>query len=136
MSIVIDASLTLAWYFPDESNEGTDALLMQVAGTGAVAPVHWQGEVANGFQTAIRRGRVDAAYRDSSLRDLGSLGIEIDSDTNLHIWNATVQLSDLHGLTIYDAAYLELAQRRRVPLATLDAELRQAAQKSHLDVLP
>lgn len=136
MSLVIDSSLTLAWYFPDEGTEATDSLLRRVAQSGAVAPVHWPAEVANGFQMAVRRKRIDAAYRDTSLAELGHFGIAIDSDTNAHIWGATVQLADRYQLTVYDAAYLELAQRRRLPLATLDGALVAAAKAAGVEVLP
>jgi predicted nucleic acid-binding protein len=106
VSIVIDSSLTLAWYFPDEKSEATDALLWQVVKEGAIVPAHWHAEVANGFQMAVRRKRIDLPYRNESLTELTHLDIVTDPDTNTYIWNATVQLADLNGLTIYDAAYL------------------------------
>lgn len=136
MSLVIDSSLTLAWYFPDEGNEATDALLRQVSQTGAVVPLHWRAEVANAFQTAVRRKRIDAGYRNTSLSELEYFDIESDPDTNVHMWDATVQFADRYGLTIYDAAYLELAQRRRLPLASLDAALTAAAKVAGVAVLP
>jgi predicted nucleic acid-binding protein len=76
----------------------------------------------------VRRGRITAAYRDASLADLGALAIAVDHGTHEHAWSATLQLSERFGLTAYDAAYLELAQRRRLPLATLDGALIRAAQ--------
>lgn len=136
MSMVIDSSLTLAWYFPDEGNEATDELLERVSRSGAVVPGHWLLEVANAFQSAIRRKQVDAAYRDSSLAELSYFDIATDLDTNAHILGATVQLADLHELTIYDAAYLELAQRRRLPLATLDTALANAARAAGVRAMP
>ena len=135
MSVIIDSSLILAWYFPDEGTEATDALLWRVVEQGAVVPVHWHAEVANGFQTAIRRKRIDTQYRNESLVDLASLDIATDPETNTHIWAATVQLADLYGLTIYDAAYLELAQRRRLPLASLDRQLVTAAEAAGVETL-
>lgn len=136
MSLVIDASLTLAWYFPDEATTATDEMLREVSQTGAVVPLHWYAEVANAFQMAIRRKRIDTIYRNKSLSELTYFDIVSDPDTNSHIWNATVQLADLYGLTIYDAAYLELAQRRRLPLASLDAELVTGAKSAGVAVLP
>jgi predicted nucleic acid-binding protein len=135
VSLVIDSSLTLAWYFPDEGNDETDELLRRVGREGAVVPGHWRAEVANGFQSAVRRQRIDAAYRDSSLVKLAQLPITVDPETNAHAWGATVRLADLHRLTIYDAIYLELAQRRRLPLATLDAALAAAASAVAVEVL-
>ena len=102
-------------------------VLQYVVAQGGVAPSLWRFEVANGLQMAIRRKRIDAAYRAASLVDLAVLPIAIDPDSDRHVWTATVQLAEQHGLTIYDAAYLELAQRRRLPLASLDRALRQAA---------
>jgi predicted nucleic acid-binding protein len=128
VSLVIDASLTMTWYFEDEATPATEELLDVVAQTGAVVPPLWRLEVANGFQSGIRRKRIDVAYRDASMADLGRLPITVDPDTDAHIWTTTLWLSDRYGLTIYDACYLELAQRRNLPLATLDLELRVAGQ--------
>ena len=125
--IVIDASITLAWFFEDERTPPVVAVNNAVGLSGAAVPALWRLEVANGFQMAMRRGRIDAAFRDASLVKLARLLIEIDTETNIHAWGATLVLADKHKLTPYDAAYLELAQRRRVPLATLDRPLRSAA---------
>ncbi len=135
MSLVIDSSMTLAWYFEDERTEANIAVLRQVAETGAVVPALWRLEVLNGFQMAVRRGRIDTAYRDKSLARLESLVIAIDPDTNPQAWSATLRLCDRFGLTSYDAAYLELAQRLKLPLATLDAALVRAARAENLPVV-
>jgi predicted nucleic acid-binding protein len=126
VSLVLDASLTMAWYFDDESTAATDALLDRVSDAGAVAPTVWRLEVANAFQTAIRRKRIDAAYRDGALTELALLPIAIDADTDTFAWTTTLRLAERFTLTVYDAAYLELAQRRGLPLATLDEPLRAA----------
>ncbi|MHB8883609.1 MAG: type II toxin-antitoxin system VapC family toxin [Methylovirgula sp.] len=135
MSLVLDASLALAWYFEDESTLATEELLDQVARTGAVVPPLWRLEVVNGFQSGIRRERIDPAYRDASLADLRQLPIAIDPDSDAYIWATTLGLSDSYELTIYDACYLELAQRRNLPLATHDRQLRQAAQSLKIPLL-
>ncbi len=135
MRLVIDASLTMTWYFEDEATPATEELLDTVARTGAVVPPLWRLEVANGLQSAIRRKRIDAAYRDASIADLGRLPIAVDPETDAHIWTTTLFLSDRHGLTIYDACYLELAQRRNLPLATLDHQLRAAGEALGLSLL-
>jgi predicted nucleic acid-binding protein len=126
VSLVLDASLTMAWYFDDESTAATDALLDRVSDAGAVAPTVWRLEVANAFQTAIRRKRIDAAYRDGALTELALLPITIDADTDTFAWTTTLRLAERFTLTVYDATYLELAQRRGLPLATLDEPLRAA----------
>lgn len=83
----------------------------------------------------VRRGRHDAAFRDATLSDLALLPIWLDAETDLHAWGATARLAARHGLTVYDAAYLELARRRDVPLATLDQPLRAAAQAEDVPLL-
>jgi predicted nucleic acid-binding protein len=125
----------MAWYFEDESTPATDALLDRVADAGALVPGLWRLEVANAFQTAIRRQRIDAVYRDASLAELGLMPITVDADTNTYAWSATLRLSERFSLTLYDAAYLELAQRRSLALATLDRDLRAAAPVLNIELL-
>jgi predicted nucleic acid-binding protein len=102
---------------------------------GAVVPALWRLEVLNGLQVAVRRGRKNVAYRDASLDDLRSLVVAIDPGTNRQAWSATLRLCDRFGLTSYDAAYLELAQRRQPPLATLGGELIRAAQAENVPLV-
>ena len=130
MTLVVDGSLIVAGYLPDETSDLVAAVIRRVARSGALAPVHWPGETANAFSVAVRRGRISTSDRDMTLSKVAELGIEIDPETNVHIWGATLRLADLYGLTVYDAAYLELAQRRRMPLATLDGPLAEAARKA------
>jgi predicted nucleic acid-binding protein len=127
--------MTLAWYFEDEKTAASIAVLNRVADAGAVVPALWRLEVLNGLQVAVRRGRIDIAYRDASLADLQSLAIAIDPDTNRLAWSATLRLCERFGLTPYDAAYLELALRRQLPLATLDGELSRAAQAENVPLV-
>ena len=112
-----------------------DALFDRVAAEGAVTPSVWRLEVANGFLSAIRRKRIEASFRNSALQHLGSLPIEIDPETDLHAWTVTTKLAERFRLTVYDAAYLELAQRRRLPLATLDEALHAAARACGVELL-
>jgi predicted nucleic acid-binding protein len=134
VSVVVDSSAALAWYFVDEQTPSVLALLDQVADLGAIAPVIWRFEIANGLQSALRLKRIDAAYRDYALTKLSELDITVDEESLLHAWSATVRLADRHGLTVHDAAYLELAQRRRLPLATLDMALARAAQAEGIEI--
>ena len=136
MSIIIDASVTLAWAFEDERTPEVLSTLAYVSNNSAWVPAHWRLEVANSLRSAIRRGRSTITFRDETLVDLGQLPIETDIETNLHAWDATLRLSDRYGLTPYDAAYLELAQRRRLPLATLDGRLAEAAAAADVEVWP
>ena len=135
MTLVIDASLTLSWYFEDERTPAADTLLDRVTSTGAVVPSLWRLETANGLQVAIRRKRIDVAFRDRALTHLTRLPITVDPETDAHAWTTTLQLADRFQLTLYDAAYLELAQRRALPLATLDSALRPAAEALGLTLL-
>lgn len=133
MSLVLDSSATLAWIYQDEVNDVTKQIFERVANSLAWVPAIWRLEVANGLQTGVRRGRIDAAYRNLALGDLALLDISIDQDTDKYAWSITLHLADRFRLTLYDAAYLELAQRRSLPLASLDEKLRAAARG--LDVL-
>lgn len=135
MSLVLDTSLTLSWYFEDERTAQANALLDRVVDEGAVVPGLWRLEVASGFQTAIRRKRATAEYRDRALEALAEMDITVDRDTDAHAWNTTLHLSDRFALTLYDAAYLELAQRTKLPLASLDQRLCEAATTLGLQVL-
>ena len=119
--------MALNWYFEDECSPAADALLDRVAEDGAVVPPLWRLEIANGLQIALRRGCIGRAFRDRSLAELGRMAITTDPDTDSYAWTNTLQLADRFQLTVYDAAYLELAQRRSLPLATLDKPLRTAA---------
>lgn len=125
---MLDGSAALAWCFEDERTPALDALRLRVAEHGAVVPSLWRLEVANGLIAAVRRGRLAAGRRDALLEALLGMDIGIDTETDRHAWSGTVRLAEAHGLTAYDAVYLELAQRRRLPLATVDAALARAAR--------
>ena len=135
MSLVVDASTTLAWYFEDERSEASEQILDRVTETGAVVPLLWRYEVANGLQMAVRRKRIDTAYRDTSLAELRLLSIVVDRAGDEAIWSATLGLANRFHLTVYDAAYLEIAHRRGLPLATGDRALRRAAQALAIDII-
>ena len=101
MSLVLDASLTLSWYFEDERTPAIDAVLDQVVASGAHVPSLWRIEVANGFQMAIRRKRIDRDFRDRAIRHLGLLPIVVDLETDTYVWTAMLRLADRfrpHGL--------------------------------------
>jgi predicted nucleic acid-binding protein len=136
VSLIVDSSVTLAWLHEDEKNPGTDAVLDLVVDRGAVVPTLWHLEVANGLQVSIRRKRITESDRDAALAFLASLDIEIDPDTMRRAWSDTLALSSRFRLTVYDAAYLDLAHRRGLPLATLDGELRTVAEALGVQVLP
>ena len=130
MSLVLDSSTTLAWIFGDETTEAVRQVFEDIADNGAIVPSLWRLEVANSLTMAVRRGRIEAALRDAALIDLALLDITTDQHTDTQAWRETLALAERFGLTLYDAAYLELAQRRNLPLATLDRQLREAATKA------
>jgi len=136
MTLVLDSSATLAWLHNDERSPAIEMLFDRIVDEGVVVPNLWHLEVANALTNAVRRQRVTKEFCDEALADLAQLDITIDPETDRHAWTASLRLADLHGLTVYDAAYLELAQRRRLPLATLDAALIRAASSSGVETLP
>jgi predicted nucleic acid-binding protein len=135
MSLVLDSSVTLAWIYLEQTTAEVDRVLQLVSGGGALVPSLWRLEVANILEMGVRRSRHSAAFRDATLADLALLPINIDKDTDAHAWGATLRLAEHHRLTLYDAAYLEVAKRRDLPLATLDVELRSAAKRERIALL-
>jgi predicted nucleic acid-binding protein len=135
MSLVLDSSATLAWVYTEETTEAIREVFTSLSERVAWVPGLWRLEGANILEMGVRRGRHDAAFRDATLIDLAILPISLDPETDRQAWSATVRLADRHKLTVYDAAYLELAQRRRLPLATLDRELRRAASTEGVNLL-
>jgi predicted nucleic acid-binding protein len=129
MRPILDCSLAAAWLLPDEWNDYGDRVLTQVTEFGALVPGNWRLEVANTLLMAQRRRRITAENRAEAIKLLGGLAIELDAETNVRAWSAISTLAERLGLTTYDAAYLELAQRARLPLATLDRDLERAAAK-------
>ncbi|MGB7845447.1 MAG: type II toxin-antitoxin system VapC family toxin [Candidatus Acidiferrum sp.] len=136
MICAIDASVALSWVLQDEQSPASDGLFESVAKDGAVVPSLWRLEVANALQIAVRRNRINGAYRDGAIQKLSRLPIEVDADTDAQAWGNTLHLADRYRITVYDAAYLELALRHGVPLATLDQDLERAAFESGATVLP
>jgi predicted nucleic acid-binding protein len=134
--LVIDASVALAWCFKDEATPATDALVPMVRRDGATVPVHWLLEVTNALLVAERRGRIMRNDVATHLRTIAALGVQVDLETDRHVGHDILALARADGLSIYDAAYLELAQRMAVPLATLDKDLAKAARKSGVTVRP
>jgi predicted nucleic acid-binding protein len=135
MSLVLDSSVALAWLYSDQVTPATQQVFDIVLAERAWVPSLWRLEVANSLQMGVRRGRISGEFRDASLADLALLAIEVDAETDTFAWSTTLRLAERHQLTLYDAAYLELAQRLGVPLATLDQELRAAGSALGLTLL-
>ena len=135
MSIVLDASMVLAWLFTEEHTRAAQEIMRNIALDGAIVPSLWHLEVANALHIAMRRKRCDEDYVDRSLERLTRLPIAVDYQTFDHAWGATKTVARGHTLSLYDAAYLELALRRQLPLASLDKELCSAAASLGIQVL-
>jgi len=126
---VVDASAALAWCFEDEASSWTDGLLERLRqGDRIVVPSHWPTEILNGLLAASRRKRIKTGQPALFWDEMARLPIETEPPLTALQGKAVLALSEKHGLTAYDAAYLELAFRRQLPLATLDMDLRNAAQ--------
>ena len=135
MAIVVDSSIALAWLLPDERSQVVDALADQLEREAAIAPSLWPLEVGNALVTALRRDRLTDRDVERLLEILRELPVEIEPPP-AEPWLANVvALARKHGLTVYDSAYLELAQRRHLPLATLDARLAAACKVAGVTVL-
>jgi predicted nucleic acid-binding protein len=135
VSLVLDSSVTLAWLYTEELTEPVRQVFDTVVASRAWVPSLWRLEVANSLHIAVKRKRIGAAFRDASLADLALLNIVTDPDTDAAAWSNTLRLADRFALTLYDAAYLELAQRMCLPLATLDGQLRAAADATGIKLL-
>lgn len=135
MSLVLDSSVTLAWAYEDETTEAIVDVFRRVKADGAWIPVLWRWEVANALQMNVRRGRHNAEFRDAALANLAWFPIHVDAQAEPEAWLGALQIAARHGLTVYDASYLEIAQRRNIPLATLDRQLRAAAADEGVELL-
>jgi predicted nucleic acid-binding protein len=135
VTVVVDSSATLAWVYDDERTRAIERVFDVIIETSAWVPIIWHLEIANGLQTGIRQRRIDAAFRTRTLSDLASMEFTVDGETNVFAWNDTLVIAERFRLTPYDACYLELAQRRVLPLATLDKDLRKAAKALDIPLL-
>jgi predicted nucleic acid-binding protein len=127
MSLVLDSSAAPGWIYVDKAGAAARRIFALVEASGAWVPAIWRLEVGNSLQIGVRRGRIDAAFRDAAIHDLSLLDLSVDPDTDAQAWSSTLRLAERFGLTTYDAAYLELAQRRALPLGSLDQPLCLAA---------
>jgi predicted nucleic acid-binding protein len=135
MSFVLDCSITLAWVYSDETTDAVSDVFESLSETGAWVPGIWRLEVANVLEMEARRRRHGLDFRDLTLSDLTQLPIQVDVETDRHAWGNTLRLAEAYKLTLYDAAYLELAVRRNLTLATLDEDLRRAAPSEKVRLL-
>jgi predicted nucleic acid-binding protein len=135
MRLVLDNSVVMRWLFGDGSEAdrryAEDVLAcFEQEETVALVPAVWPLEVGNVVARAEAKGLLQEAHSIAFLSSLRDLAIEIDPASNRFALSETLQLARRHGLSTYDASYLELALREDLPLATLDADLRRALKKA------
>jgi predicted nucleic acid-binding protein len=132
MAFVLDASITACWAFQDEDHPDASLAFLQMSAEEAVVPCLWWFEVRNILVVNERRRRIAESDTARFLLNLSRLRIRLDRVPDE---GAVLRLARTHRLSVYDAAYLELAQREGLPLATLDAELRKAAANEGVALL-
>ena len=133
--IVLDCSVAVSWLFEDEANETMDKIMDMVSTQGAWVPSLWHLEVANVLIQASRRKRIEYASIPKRLDLLSKLPIKTDLETHERVFTDTIYLAEEQDLTSYDAAYLELASRRNLFLATKDKALKRAAKGLQIPIL-
>lgn len=132
MTFIIDASVAMSWYLAEDATPAGRSAFEQLGAAGATAPVLWWFEVRNALVVNERRGRLDTAATGGILAHLNGLPIRLDGDQD---GDVVLALAREHRLTVYDAAYLELAHRLDAPLATLDRQLARAARAARVALL-
>jgi predicted nucleic acid-binding protein len=129
---VLDASVAASWCFPDESHRNAEAAFSLIGQDTALAPALLWFELRNVLLMGERRNRLSEAQTARFLRYLSELPIEVDRDPDDSL---VLGLARIHRLSVYDAVYLELAQRRAIPLATLDRALMNAARAERVPLV-
>jgi len=135
MPVVIDASVIGPLLIPDEADDEHPEILNVFRAGSAVVPIHWHLEVANLGLTAVRRQRLAETDFIQRLADFSEFAIAVDQETSGQAGIRTVQLAITHALTVYDAAYLELALRSQAGLLTADVDLMRAAKAEKVKLL-
>ena len=133
--LVLDASVALSWCFKNEATEAADRVLERLANEAASVPVIWHLEVANVLALSERRQRITPAGGTEFIAMLETLTIVIDDETPSRAFGRVLDLAREERLTAYDAAYLELAMRLGLPLASKDGDLCDAAERLGVSVL-
>src|SRR5579864_379002 len=133
---VVDASVVLTWCFPDENSAFADRVaLMFLQGDSAIAPAFWAHEVLNALLVGEKRKRISRQLVESFLGDLEAMPIEMHPLQTGPVFGRVQELSRRHGLTAYDAAYLQLAEVTHLPLATLDEKLIEACKRADVELV-
>ncbi|MBD2505706.1 type II toxin-antitoxin system VapC family toxin [Nostoc muscorum FACHB-395] len=129
MQFVLDCSVAISWCLVDENDDYANDILAMMPDSEAFVPGIWSLEIANTLVVAERRNRMTKKQSEQAIALLQSLLIQVDLFTDAKALDATLNLARQEGLAAYDAAYLELALRLQLPLATLDTRLAEAATR-------
>lgn len=134
MPFVLDNSVVTGWYLPEQATAYSELIATRLESDKALVPILWQLELANVLKTACIRGKLDLETARQILDALGKLPIEIDTSPAPG-QRQLFELAMRHKLSSYDAAYLELAMRHGLPIATQNLQLKEAAIAAGVDVL-
>lgn len=136
LSWVMDCSVGFSWVHPAQASPDTERLLEEVEnGAAPVVPILWFAEIANTLLVLQRRGKMAAMDRKKAMETLSRFTLIVDEEAGKAAFGSTSDLAENFDLTIYDATYLEIALRRKLPLATRDGALQAAARKAGVKVL-
>jgi predicted nucleic acid-binding protein len=135
-TFVADASVTLPWCFQDEATAWTDSLPDRLLeGDRIAVPAHWPTEISNGLLMGLRRKRIQPGRPELFWEQLAALPIDVEPPLTPDQAKTVLALCELRGLTVYDAAYLELAKRKGFPLATRDSDLLKASRLEGISLM-
>ena len=134
---VLDNTVTMAWCFTEEGTEFTKTLLGRLSNPTdrAIVPALWLYEVVNVVELAVRKGRIPKEKALAFLEGLAGLPIEVENPSRTQVFESVRALAGRYQLTAYDAAYLELANRHKLPIASLDRALLRAALAAGLETV-
>jgi len=135
MPFVLDNSVVMAWCFEDEDTKYADRVLELLDADTTITPAVWPLEIANAILMGERRGRLSAAGTARFTELVSELAITVERIPLSRALGVVMEVGRTHGLTSYDAAYLELAMRRGLPLATLDNRLANAARQANVTLI-
>ena len=133
---ILDASVVLTWCFPDENSQFARKIALRFEqGDSAIAPSFWPHEVLNALLVGEKRKRISSELVRTFLSDLATVPVALVHFPAEAVFDRVNSISRDHGLTAYDAAYLDLARTHGVPLATLDEDLVHACRKAGVELL-
>ena len=134
--VIVDASVAAPFFLADESGDRSDELIAVLTDGRAIVPQHWRLEVANLGRKAVRHKRITRQELYEGIALLATWPVRVDRLTDESAWSRTLDIASDNDLTTYDAAYIELAKRTGLALATADKALRRAALREGVNLFP